>query len=138
MATNKLISAFALLALFTAIINSTVANQTTTVPLAYRAIVGIVLIIIVIIVLFKFFKYAITGLLVLVLLIILISTTYYFFKTGSFSISYSLKFLADIYNFFVGGHIAPAVAPTTSTVPTTSTATSTIAAANSTAPTTTT
>jgi hypothetical protein len=72
------------------------------VPLAFRAIVGIVLIIICIFLFYKFFKYAIAGLFVVIILLILLSTTYYFFKTGSFSIGYSLKFLSDIYGFFAG------------------------------------
>jgi hypothetical protein len=87
---------------FSSIINSSVANQTTAVPLAYRAIVGIVLIVICIFLFYKFFKYAIAGLFVVVILLILLSTTYYFFKTGEFSINYSLKFLSDIYGFFAG------------------------------------
>ncbi|MEM0154433.1 MAG: hypothetical protein QW814_01200 [Methanothrix sp.] len=93
----------AILALVLAsIINSSVANQTTAVPLAYRAIVGIILIVICIFLFYKFFKYAIAGLFVVVILLILLSTTYYFFKTGEFSINYSLKFLSDIYSFFAG------------------------------------
>ena len=93
----------AILALvLSSVINSSVANQTTAVPIAYRAIVGIVLIVICIFLFYKFFKYAIAGLFVVVILLILLSTTYYFFKTGEFSISYSLKFLSDIYGFFAG------------------------------------
>ncbi|MCL5102075.1 MAG: hypothetical protein M1544_01830 [Candidatus Marsarchaeota archaeon] len=103
MSTLRNFASFAMMALIlSSIINSSVANQTTAVPVAYRAIVGIVLIIICIFLFYKFFKYAIAGLFVVVILLILLSTTYYFFKTGEFSINYSLKFLADIYNFFAG------------------------------------
>lgn len=84
------------------LLNSSVAGQQTAVPLAYRAIVGIVLILICIFLFYKFFKYAIAGLFVIIVLLILLSTTYYFFKTGSFSITYSMKFLGDIYGFFTG------------------------------------
>jgi hypothetical protein len=100
-------ASFAMLALvLSSLINSSVANQTTAVPLAYRAIVGIILIVICIFLFYKFFKYAIAGLFVVVILLILLSTTYYFFKTGEFSIGYSLKFLSDIYSFFAGSSSA--------------------------------
>lgn len=96
-------ASFAMLALvLSSVINSTVANQTTAIPVAYRAIVGIILIVLCIFLFYKFFKYAIAGLFVVVILLILLSTTYYFFKTGEFSINYSLKFLSNIYGFFAG------------------------------------
>ena len=100
----------AILALvLSSVINSSVASQTTAVPIAYRAIVGIVLIVICKFLFYRFFKYAIAGLFVVVILLILLSTTYYFFKSGEFSISYSLKFLSDIYGFFAGStHSVPA------------------------------
>ena len=100
---EMLFLAFAIFAIAsTNIINSTVANQSTTVPIVYRAIIGIILIIICIVAIFKFMKYAIGGLLALIILLILLSTAYYFFKTGTFSIAHSLQFLSDAYNFFIG------------------------------------
>lgn len=83
-------------------INSSVENQTTTVPLAYRAIVGIILIIVVIFAVLKFFKIFISAVIAIILLLIISSTAYYFFTSGAFSIHNSLAFLGDAWNFFFG------------------------------------
>jgi hypothetical protein len=83
-------------------INSTVASQTTTVPLAYRALVGIILIIITVFAVWKFFKLFIGAIFAFVILLMLVSTAYYFFKTGTFSIHNTLAFLEDIWQFFFG------------------------------------
>lgn len=83
-------------------INSTVATQTTSVPIAYRAIVGIVLIIVAFVAVWKFFKLFIGAIFAFIILTIILSTAYYFFKTGTFSIHNSLAFLEYIWQFFSG------------------------------------
>lgn len=83
-------------------INSTISNQTTTVPLAYRAVVGIILIIVAVFAIWKFFKLFIGAIFAFILLAIILSTAYYFFTTGAFSIHNSLAFLEYIWQFFSG------------------------------------
>ena len=85
------------------LITSTVSSQTTTtVPLVYRAVVGIILIIIAIFAIWKFFKLFIGAIFAFIILAIILSTTYYFFITGAFSIHNSLAFLEYIWHFFSG------------------------------------
>ncbi len=83
-------------------LNSSITSQTTTVPLAYRAIVGIVIIIICVIAVWKFLKLFIGAILAFVILLILMSTAYYYFTTGTISVHNSLAFLEDIWQFFAG------------------------------------
>lgn len=82
----------------TAAINQSAYNQTTTVPIAYRVIVGILLIVILVVLVWKALKYLIGAIFVIIILLMLASTAYYFFKTGSISIAYSLGFLAGAAN----------------------------------------
>ncbi len=99
------------------ITNSSVANSTTTIPLEYRAIVGIVLIIVIIILVLKFAKFAISLILLLIIIAIVLSTAYYFFQTGTISLHNALAFLSDIYNFFTSAsHTVSAVSNITSKV----------------------
>lgn len=93
----------------TGILNTSVANTSTNIPIAYRAIVGIILIIIIIVVALKFAKAVISGLIILLLLIIIISTAYYFFQTGTISVHNSLAFLNDIYRFFTSSTYGTAI-----------------------------
>ncbi len=83
-------------------INSTVSSQTTSVPLAYRALVGIVLIIIIVFAVWKFFKLFIGAVFAFIIVLMLASTGYYFFTTGTFSIHNTLAFLGEIWQFFSG------------------------------------
>lgn len=82
------------------IINSTTMNQKTSVPIEYRAIVGIILIIVSIFAIWKFFKIFIGFIFGFVLVLIIISTSYYFFTTGTFSLHNSFAFLGNIWNWF--------------------------------------
>ena len=99
------------------ITNSSVVNSTTTIPLEYRAIVGIVLIIVIIVLALKFAKFVISLILLLIIIAIVLSTAYYFFQTGTISIHNSLAFLSNIYNFFTSaGHTISAISNITSKV----------------------
>ncbi len=76
-------------------INQSAYSQTTTVPFAYRVIVGILLIVILVVLVWKALRYLIGAIFIIIILLIVASTAYYFFKTGSVSISYSLGFLSN-------------------------------------------
>ncbi len=107
--TLPLISSLGYGANATGVLNTSVANSSTSIPIAYRAIVGIILIVIIIIIALKFAKAVISGLIILLLLIIIISTAYYFFQTGTISVHNSLAFLQDIYNFFTSSSYGSAL-----------------------------
>jgi hypothetical protein len=86
----------------TAILNQSTYTQTTTVPIAYRAIVGIILVVIVVLAVWKFLKLFIGGIIALVILLIIASTAYYFFYTGTLSLQNSFAFLSYVWQFFLG------------------------------------
>lgn len=81
-------------------INQTTYNQTTTVPFAYRVIVGILLIVILVVLVWKALRYLIGAIFIIIILLIIASTAYYFFKTGSISIAYSMNFLSSAASSF--------------------------------------
>ncbi len=104
-ACNSLIMSIILIAfIITNPINSSVYNQTTAVPVAYRAVVLILLILISILLIWKVLKIFIAAVISFIVLIIIASTVYYFAKTGSFSLAYSMEFLKIIYNWFIHGY----------------------------------
>lgn len=98
-----LLTTFTILAGASSVVaNSSVITQTTNVPLAYRAIVGIILIVISVFAIWKFFKIFIGAIFAFIILAIILSTAYYFMISGTFSIHNSLAFLEYIWEFFSG------------------------------------
>ena len=85
-------------------VNSSIVNQTTSVPLAYRAIVLIVIIIVVALLAMRFLGMVIGAIIGLFILVLLVSTLYWFIQTGQFSIGYTFDFIGRLVSFFLHGN----------------------------------